>query len=416
MTEATHATTLEAVRRLVVTKQRLAGRLPTRVTPSRILDVVRDLAFVQWDPISIVAPSHLLALWSRVGAFRPSVVERMLWEEKSLLEHWTPIASLVRTEDFPIYRALMRRYPDSLSRSWGSQRTAARSFLAAHSALRRRILAELAGGPLAVGQFADHLRTRRDDGEWTPASDLAQMLFHLQMSGDVMVVGREGNQNLYGLAERFLPKWVDRSDLSESEVERTAAQRAVRALGTATPAEINYYFVRGRYQELRPTLHALLAEGALQHLRVEGLSTAPELFIHRDDLPLLTVVGSDDWEPRTSLLPPFDNLIANQARTKRLFGFDYVREQFLPASKRRFGTYVLPILWGEQLIGRLDPRLDKARGILHVNAVYAEPRAPADRAVAREIAAAVGRLAGCVGATEVQYGRPVPTAWRSALH
>jgi uncharacterized protein len=403
------------VRRLVVTKQHLAGRLPSRSPRSAILSLVRDLAFVQWDPVSIVAPSHLLSFWCRLGDFRPSDLERLLWRDKKLFEHWTPMASIVLTEDYPLYLSLMRRYPDSLSNSWGRQREEARRFLAEHKALRQQVLNELREGPRRLGDFRSHSRTKRDAKDWDPGSDVSEMLFHLLMTGEVMVVGHEGNQNLWGLSEEFLPSWVQEEELSEDEFERAAAQRAIRALGAATPREIHYYFVRGRYLKLQRTLEGLEQEGRVHRLSVEGSSGREVSYVHDDDIPLLESLRSDRFEPRMSLLPPFDNMVSSQARALRLFGFDYVREQFLPKEKRRFGTYVLPILWGDRFIGRIDPRLDKATGELVINAVHAEPGAPTDRGTASEIHATIQRLADFVGAQHVSYTSRVPPSWRSAL-
>lgn len=412
-TEA-RTTTLARVRRLAVTKQHLAGPLPAKPTKQTLLSVVRDLAYVQWDPVPIVAPSHLLSLRCRLGQFRPADLERLLWEEKRLFQHWTPIASIVLTEDFPIYHSLMQRYPNSLSRSWGSQRTRAAIFLRDHRDLRRRILRQLASGPRVIGQFEDHRRTRRDDGEWTPPSDVAQMLYHLTMRGEVMVVGHEGNQNLWGLSAEFLPTWVERQTISPAEVERRAAERAILALGTATPTEINLYFVRGRYEHLGTTLRALESDGVIHRVLVEGLGPRDERYVHERDLRFLESRGDADWTPRVSLLPPFDNMLHSQARTNLLFGFDYVREQFLPVEKRRYGTYVLPILWGDRFIGRVDPRHDKARQELVINAVHAERDAPG-REVAASVAEEIRRLGGFLGAKRVRYTSRVPEAWRSAL-
>jgi uncharacterized protein len=406
---------LEAVRRLAVTKQHLAGKLPSRVSTRAILSVVRDLAYVQWDPVSIVAPSHVISLWCRLGDFRPSDLDRLLWDEKKLFQHWTPMASIVLTEDFPLYRSLMSRYPESLTRSWGNHRTQAKRFLAEHAALGKKILNELRRGPLQLSQFEDHTRTKRNEGEWTFGSDVSLMLFHLLMSGKVMVVGHQGNQNIWGLSDRFLPNWVNRNELEEEEFERAAAQRAIRALGTATPSEITYYFVRGRYQNLRATLARLQEESAIHRVNVEGLTNRDERYIHDRDVPLLESMDTAVWQPRMSLLPPFDNLIYSTSRTRRLFGFDYVREQFLPREKRRFGTYVLPILWGEKLIGRIDPRLDKASGELVVNAVHAEPDAPRDREVTAKIGETIARFAAFLGAREVTYTSRVSRAWKNSL-
>jgi len=138
---------LESARRLIVTKQRLAGKLPRGSAREAILSVIRDLGFVQWDPINVVAPSHVLALWSRVGNFRPSDLDRLLREEKKVFEHWSHSASIVLTEDYPLHLSLMRRYPESLSKSWGGWRARARKFLAEHTELRKEVLRELQKGP-----------------------------------------------------------------------------------------------------------------------------------------------------------------------------------------------------------------------------------------------------------------------------
>ena len=409
-------TSVTAVRRLAVTKQRLGGRLPSRVTPSTLVSVVRDLAFVQWDPVTTVAPSHLLSFWARVGDFRTEILDRLLWKEKSLFLHWTPIASIVLSEDYPLYLSLMKRYPESLGKGWGSQREDAKRFLASHAALRRRILSGLKPGPRTTGDFKEHEETKRDDGDWGSGSDLAEMLFHLLMRGEIMVVGHRGAQNLWGLTDEFLPGWVNRDELSEADAERAAAQRAIRALGTATPREITLHFPRGRYAHLKATLADLQNESKICRIAVDGFGGRDERYVHCDDLHLLDSLAGDAFEPRLSLIPPFDNLLYSQAGTKRLFGFDYIREQFLPKEKRKYGTYVLPIVWGENMIGRVDPRLDKESGTLHINAVYAERGAPVDREVAEALGETISRLGKFVGARRVVYSSRVPAGWKQSLH
>src|SRR5438445_13518221 len=131
----------QAARRLAVTKQHLAGRLPSKATCKDILSVVRDLTFVQWDPIAVVAPSHILSLWNRVGNFHLSDLEKLLWTEKRLFLHWVNFAaSLVLTEDYPLYYSMMTRYPESIDKFWGSRKPRTREFLAEHKELGESIL------------------------------------------------------------------------------------------------------------------------------------------------------------------------------------------------------------------------------------------------------------------------------------
>ncbi|MDG6999937.1 MAG: YcaQ family DNA glycosylase [Nitrososphaerota archaeon] len=417
MSNKTLTISAKVARRLVVTKQHLAGKLPSQSTGEDILSIVRDLSYVQWDPISILAPSHVISLWSRLGDFRLSDLDRMMWEKKKLFLYWTPIASIVLSEDYPLYYSLMRRYPDSLSNSWGAQRDRAKKFLGEHKPLMKAVLSELKKqGPLSLTQFRDYVQSKRSSDGWTPGNMLSLMLFHLLMSGKVMVVGHQGNQNVWGLSEEFLPSWVERKELPEQEVELMAAQRAIRALGMASASEINYYFVRGRYQNLGRALKRLQDESVVHRVVVTGLPGREERYIHDDDIALLESMDTDAWQPRLSLLAPFDNLIYGRTRTSRVFGFDYVHEQFLPKNKRKFGTYVLPILWGERLVGRIDPRLDKEKQRLVINSVHAEEGATTDRELSEKIGEAVDRFATFLGMKEVFYAGRVPSAWRSSLH
>ncbi len=364
--------------------------------------------------MTVVAPSHRLSLWARIGPFSTSDLDRLLWKDRTLFECWTHAASFVPTEDFPIHSAIMRRYPDSLSRSWGYQKAEAKRWIPAHAKLRKEILRELETGPHLLKDFGDRGRGRRSTNAWSESSELATMLVHLQFSGEVMVVGHQGAQNLYGLASNFLPDWVDRTELSQSEAETAGVQRTLRAIGVATQTEINRYLLRGRYLDLKGVLDRLIEQSIVCRVQIEGLRGTR--YALASDIDTLRRIESEDWAEEISLIPPFDNMVFHQARTKELYGFDYVREQFLPERKRRFGTYVLPILWGDRFIGRIDPRLDRAAKRLEIKAVHAEPGAPRGRSVSAHLAERIEQLAVFLGAETVVYSDRVPSEWRNALH
>ena len=142
-----------------------------------------------------------------------------------------------------------------------------------------------------------------------------------------------------------------------------------------------------------------------------------EWFIHTADVPLLDRIEADDFAfERTTLLSPFDNLICDRARTAKLFNFDFRVEIYTPQHKRQFGYYVLPILHGDRLIGRIDPKMDREHGRLHIHAVHAEKDAPLNRKTARSIRAAIEDLATFLGATEIHYTHLVPLGWQRDLH
>ncbi|MCI4346746.1 MAG: winged helix DNA-binding domain-containing protein, partial [Thermoplasmata archaeon] len=208
---------------------------------------------------------------------------------------------------------------------------------------------------------------------------------------------------------------VGREVLSEEEADLEAAQRAVRGLGVATAKEVHHYFIRGCYRDIRSTFETLAANSRIRRVVIEGLSGKDERFVHEDDVALLDDLTRDRFSPRVAVLPPFDNMICSQARGKRLFNFDYVREQFLPKAKRRFGMWVLPILRGEQFIGRMDARLDKEKRRFLVHALFAEPGAPAAQAVGAEIREELDHLAGFLGADSVAFTSKVPSIWKRGL-
>jgi uncharacterized protein len=142
-----------------------------------------------------------------------------------------------------------------------------------------------------------------------------------------------------------------------------AAQKALRALGVATASEVTEHFTRHRYPGLSEVLTCLEATERIQRVRVQeqGKDLAGTWFVHAEWLPVLERLEQQVWEPRTTLLSPFDNLNCDRKRTAHLFDFTYQSEIYTPKDKRRFGYYVMPILSGDQLIGRIDPTFDRGR-------------------------------------------------------
>jgi uncharacterized protein len=314
---------------------------------------VRRLGFLQLDPIATVAPAAHLVLWSRLGsAYDPTELDRLVWKERKFVE-WD--AFLYPAEDLPLLKALMRRRDRPVDRyhvEW----------LKEHASFRRYVLRELERrGPLLSREIEDHAGHKREAHRWWGERKMGLMLGILNARGQVAVVGRQGKQRIWDLAERWYPE-TEKASLPEAK--RRLLERRRRALGI--------WLERGR-------------------LRVHPQA---------DDGP---IPGG------TTLVGPFDRLIHDRARAERLWDFFYRIEIYVPAAKREYGYYVLPILHGDRLIGRLDPVHDKKAGVLRVNAVYAEPGAPAG--AWPEIRRALDDLARWIGADEIVLPR-LPRPWR----
>jgi len=290
-------------RRLFLSRQRLTGPLPAAPGPEAVVATATDLASLQLDPIGVVARSHLLVLWSRLGRYDPADVEALRWGERRLFEYWARAAAIVCTEDLTIHSLLMRRYP---SDRYAHNRRL-RAWLAANQARSRSILLQLrTGGPLPTRALEDRATTSWQSGGWTAGRNVDRMLDVLWTQGRVMVAGRQGQQRVWDLAERWLPPWAPTRRPPEREVVRLAAQRSLRALGVATARDIDRHFTAGRYPGLTSVLAGLEREGRVSRVRVadDGVEWPGPWYLHADDLPLLERLEAGDWRPRTTLLSP----------------------------------------------------------------------------------------------------------------
>jgi uncharacterized protein len=304
---------LAEARRIAVRSQLLDGTAPG------VLETVRRLGFLQLDPISVVAPPQHLVLWSRLGQFDTAELDRLLWEERSLVE-WR--AFLWPVEDLPLLQARMRRWRAGKA----PETRRANEFLNANAAFRRYVLRELdARGPLLSREIEDHVSMNRDAHDWWGVRKMGLMLEVLAGRGEVAVVGRRGKQRLWDLAERWYP---ETERVSWRDAQALQAEKRFRALGVKLE--------RGRL-----VVHPDAADGEVPPRRVVFLS-------------------------------PFDRLIHDRARTEALWDFYYRLEMYVPKTKREYGYYVLPILRGDKLIGRIEPAHDRKAGILRVNGVWWE--------------------------------------------
>ena len=402
-------------RRLAVTKQRLAGPRPDP-TPDGIVELVRYLGCLQIDPIRAVERTQYLVLWSRLGQFDSEHLQTALWKEKRLFEYWAHAASIVLTENFDIHRSQMAAAHTGESK-WDVH---VREWLGEHLELREQVLTSLAKNPpMTSDQLRDHTPAAGPRGPataWSTGDDVRWMLSYLWAGGKVVVARREGLRRYWTLIDRWLHEWMDREPIPKAEAVSRAAQISLKALGVGTQTHIRNHFVRGHYDGVEETMRDLVEEGLVVRAKIED-DAEPwrgDWYVHRDDVPLLENLDHD-WSPRTVLLSPFDNLICDRARTLAMWGFDFTIEIYVPKSRRKYGYYVMPILHGDRLVGRLDPKMDRKTGTLVVNAVYAEEDAKSDPEIGEATARTVEDLGQFLGASRVRYGRRKPAAWRGSL-
>jgi uncharacterized protein YcaQ len=324
---------LAQARRIAVRAQLLDG------SASGLLDTVRSLGRLQIDPITTVAPPQHLVPWSRLGAFDVAELDRLLWEQRKLIE-WG--AFIWPIEDFPLIQARMRRRRGKYK--WEQR---GNEFLKQNARFRRYVLRELERrGPLLSRELEADLMVPDEPSKWWGSRQVTLMLELLHGRGVVAIVGRRGKQRLWDLAERWYPE-AEKVPLAEAE--RILAEKRFRALGV-------------RFDKGECLAHPEAADGPVPK--------------------------------RVTFLSPFDRLIHDRARTEALFGFHYRLEMYVPKAQREYGYYVLPILRGDRLVGRIDPVFDKKTRSLRVNSVHWEPGVkpvPLDRPL-RSLAQFVGAV------------------------
>jgi uncharacterized protein YcaQ len=373
------------------------GQLLSSPRPTSILQTVRWLGSVQMDPTRAVERTEHLVLWSRLGRrYRPADLERLLWQERSLFEYR---AFILPTSDLAVHRPTMRRYPSSDA----ARHEYVRRYLRENAAFRRYVLERLRrDGPLRTRDLEDRSAVGWRTGGWNDdGRNTSMMLEVLWAKGEVMIVGRDGQQRVWDLAERRLP--FGEPPLRGREEARRLLDTQLRALGIARASAVGWTFERVRPPGWERALAELVGRGIAIPCRVEGVRG--EWLAHADLL-------DRPFRPRTVLLSPFDRLIHDRRRTEELFGFRFRLEIYVPRVKRVHGYFAMPILHGDRPIGRIDPRLDRDAGVLRVNAVHAEPEAPASAGPA--VARAISELGAWLGA-DVTYGGRVPRAWRGDL-
>jgi uncharacterized protein YcaQ len=397
-----------AARRLAIQAQRLQTKPRRRPGRDEILDVTRALRCLQIDPTSAVARSHLLVVFSRLGAFDPAELERLVYEERTLFEYWAHEASLVLAEDLPLHRWEMRTWP----RGGGVWRARMREWWDLNDEFRAFILDRLrADGPLPLREIEDRSLAPWLSTGWTDQRNVSRMLDLMWVRGQVGIAGRDGGQRLWDLMERCLPPDAPTDEPGAEEVTRRAALLALKALGVARAPHIRAHFTRGRYPTLPQTLRELHQQGRIEPVTIDGHKG--EWWVRAEDVETLESLNGD-WAGRTALLSPFDNLLCDRARTEELFGFSHRLEIYTPKAKRRWGYFVLPILHGDRLIGRADLRIDRRAARLVAPAIHREDGAPRGKAVASAIRRELERLAAWQGAKDIEV-QQVPSEWSTSI-
>jgi uncharacterized protein len=348
----------EAARRFLVARHFLSPPRSLAGGPDAVLEVMRKLGSIQFDPIAVAGRNHDLMLHARVSGYEPAWCDA-LYERREIFEATNKALSFVPTSEFPWFRhAMGRKGPEFHGAA-----------LADNAEMAERVLERIrAEGPLSSRDFEGTAGATKD---WfgLPENAVRSVLEAYTVTGAIGLARRERNLRYYDVLERLLPAEVLAQEVPEREQLLHKLLSRYRAHGLLGPGGAGGTFARIAAPAERNELRRELVEtGALVPVEVEGMRG--ERLALAEEIPLLE--APPEPPPSVAFIAPFDSLLWDTALLASLFGFEFVWEGFFKPQQRRWGYYVLPILFGDRLVGRIEPRIDPAERAVHVLGLWWE--------------------------------------------
>ncbi|MFT4230917.1 MAG: crosslink repair DNA glycosylase YcaQ family protein [Microbacterium sp.] len=351
-------------RRAALAAQGFAASRPHAAGTRQLNLAITRMGVLQIDSVNVFARSHYLPLYSRLGAYDTAALDRLLFARRpAYVESWAHAAAFIPVEDWALFQ--FRR--DGLFAKYGQG-----EWMRQHAGIVDWVRAELAArGPLRAAEI-DHDAKRVRAGTWWDWDVVKETLERLFLFGEVAIAGRRGFERRYALVEDVIPAHVLHHPVPRDDAVRELVRRAARAYGVATASDLaDYWRLRDR-PAVQAAIGELVDAGDLQPVTVQGWTTAgrpAKAWMHRDAVVPRRVDA-------TALLTPFDPTVWFRDRAERLFGFEYRIEIYTPAPKRVYGYYSLPVLVGDDLVGRVDLKADRAASRLLVQSAWWEHGAP----------------------------------------
>ncbi|MEX8032163.1 winged helix-turn-helix domain-containing protein [Microbacterium sp. 20-116] len=355
-------------RRIALAAQGFARPRPATVGTRQITGALQRMRILQIDSVNVFSRSHYMPLFARLGGYDPALLDKLAFSRRpKWVESWAHVASLVSVDDWPLLQ--FRR--DELRAKYERD-----AWAEANQPLLRWLRDELADrGPLRPAEI-EHDARSGSRGSWWGWDDVKNGLERLWLFGDVAIAGRRGFERRYALVSGVLPPAALETSVPRAEAIRELVRRAAIAYGVATAADLaDYWRIRDR-PAVMAGIHDLVDAGELIPVSVEGWQVAgrpAKAWLHRDAARPRKVDAA-------AILTPFDPVVWFRDRAERLFDFDYRIEIYTPAPQRRFGYYSLPVLVGDDVVGRIDLKADRASRALRVQSAWWERGAPSNAA------------------------------------
>jgi len=353
-------------RRFLVARHLLAPPRSLPAEPASVLTAVERLGSLQFDPLEVPgARNHDLVLHARIAGYRREWCDAWLYgPDRRLIELYNKSLNLLPMHELPHYRIAWQRSHDS----YGD------GILTEQADVAKAILKRLkTDGPLSTAAFGEH--GHAVDWWWAPTRASRAVMEALFVTGRIGIARREGNRRFYDLIERLVPVELLKRRESEEDGMTHRLLSRYRAVGLTTPigTQTEVMYSAGSTAERLARTQRLVDEGRLLPVSVEGLRHTRYLIAEEEPILRSTAEAGSLPPPGVTFLAPLDPLAWDRRMLRELFGFDYLWEVYVPERKRRWGYYVLPILFGDRFVGRIEPRLDRKTRTLTVLGVWFEP-------------------------------------------
>ncbi len=401
-------------RRVILNAQLLGYDHAPLAGKAGIVQTVDQLGYVQIDTISVIKRAHHHILWTRHADYSDQALHDLQTTDRAIFEYWGHAMSYLPMSDYRYFLPRMRNFENPQTK-WARHQGEQGGHLL--EPVLERIRNE---GPLSSKDFAAPPDKKNGAWwDWKPAKIALELLF---WRGNLMVAERRKFQKVYNLAERILPADLDLSFPEPDEVARFLVRRALKALGIANEKEIQRFMQPdvGRDADLRvvdrivitKAIKDLVDDGEIIPVIIEqeaeGINYAYQNVIDK--------ISSMNHEPSlVFLLSPFDNLIIQRDRLIRIFNFNYTLECYVPAAKRMFGYFVLPILYGDTLVGRLDPKADRENKTLIINSMVLEPDYQSNEDFLVSFAATLLQLARFNDCKKIEFRQVTPGNFKQKI-
>ncbi|MDQ3022210.1 MAG: winged helix DNA-binding domain-containing protein [Bacteroidota bacterium] len=379
----TEKLTPEEARFLFISSQLLADNKSAK-DKVQLQKIIEQIGYVQIDTISIVERSHHHILWSRMNSYLRSMLDELIEYDKTIFEYWSHAAAYLPIKDYR-YSLIRKNNYSRKYKTWGSanKKTIKQVY--------DRIKSE---GALQSKDFEDPRTKSEGWWDWKPSKDALDFLFH---KGELMIAKRKGFQKVYDLTERVLPANTDTTFPTEKEFYKHLISNSIKANGLVTDREIAY--LRNYDRKLfSKVIEELLENQNIFKVSIKGFENG-NYFTNHTKLELL---NERKKHSEIHILSPFDNLVIQRKRLKEFFGFDYQIECYLPAAKRKFGYFCMPVLYGDKLIGKIDAKALRQNKIFIVKKIFWEEKTKLNEKILKKIEKKLNEFAKFTGCDETE--------------